>query len=830
MGGKAVVNHSRWNEVMGVDGKPRAVYQPLLDRVPTAASLRELQERLEATLRELGMTFEVPGSSLRNTWFCDLLPQIFTEEEWTLVTRAFQQRVRAFEALLRDVYGPREILREGVLPIPLALGSPHYQHTAVGLKPTHGSYLHLSGLCLARDAAGQLVVKSHYFSHPSGLSYMIQNRRLLARVVPELFRDYSVASIADVPTQILLRLRSVAPQPDPAAVLLTPGTGSAVYSEHSFLARRMGIPLVQGNDLVVLNDTLFLKTVSGLERVDVIYSRLADPWLDPLVFRADSRAGVAGLVNCLRQGNLAMINSVGAQLADDRSFLHFSNAIIRYYLGEWPVLPTLSTYWLGDLDQREMVLDNLDRFQVRALVGEKAMTPVAHETTLLEIRRAPHLYVAQPVMDTVETLCFANGRRVCRSQDHLVYGIHTTSGFHVFDGALTRVAATEHGRTESEHGGGGKDTWVLREQPPAEPTPGGFHRSKLLPSRLVTSRVAEAFYWMGRYLERALEVSRIITVIETLEMEELTSAERKLYRPVWDRLLPPLDIPGRRGRRTIGNVAERYRMMLDARDAGSVSGMVGMSLMNAESLREVISPEAWSPLVALRVFFDRNRWRERASEQLARRSTRRSAEAVTGLIPQFFATAQQSMLLDDGWRFCELGQYVERSVASANASASIVRSLAERSGELPPVEIELSAFLRLIGSRDAYRRIYQLRSEPAPVQELIWQNREMPKSVIFCLERCASLVEASLPTASRPAQVTLEFIENLVRQIRGVDWYRYFPQWADTEIRVTQRTELTELRELVHDLLSSVRELHVIISDNFLNHQSTVATQETIVS
>ena len=818
---------------MGVDGKPRAVYQLLLERVPTAANLRELQDRLDATMRELGMTFEVPGSGLKNTWFCDLLPQIFTEEEWGLIVRGFQQRVRAFEALLQDLYGPREILREGVLPIPLVLGSPHYQHAATGLKPTHGAYLHLSGLCLARDQEGRLVVKSHYFSHPSGLSYMIQNRRLLARVVPELFQDYSVASIADVPTQILIRLRSVAPRPDPAAVLLTPGTGSAVYSEHSFLARRMGIPLVQGNDLVVLNDALFLKTVSGLKRVDVIYSRLADPWLDPLVFRVDSRAGVAGLVNCLRQGNLAMINSVGAQLADDRGFLHFSNAIIRYYLGEWPLLPTLSTYWLGDLDQREMVLDNLDRFQVRTLVGEKTMTPSLHETTLLEVRRAPHLYVAQPLMDTVETLCFANGRRVRRSQDHLIYGVQTANGFHVFDGALTRVAASESGRTESEHGGGGKDTWVLREEPSTELGPGAFHRSKLLPSRLVTSRVAEAFYWMGRYLERALDVSRIITVIETLEMEELTSAERKLYRPVWDRLLPPLDLPGRRGRRTIGNVAERYRMMLDARDAGSVSGMVGISLMNAETLREVISPEAWSPLVALRVFSDRNRWRERASEQLARRSIRRSAEAVTGLIPQFFATAQQSMLLDDGWRFCELGQYVERSVASANASTSIVRSLAERSersGGLPPVEIELSAFLRLIGCRDAYRRIYQLRSEPAPVQELIWQNREMPKSVIFCLERCASLVEASLPRASRAAQVTLEFIENLVQRIRGIDWYRYFPQGSEAEIRVARRAELAELRELVYDLLSSVRELHVIISDNFLSHQSTVANQETIVS
>ncbi|MBV9490378.1 MAG: circularly permuted type 2 ATP-grasp protein, partial [Verrucomicrobia bacterium] len=553
MGDKGAANQPRWNEVIGPDGKPRAPYRALLDRLPAATDLRELEDRLEATLRELGVVFEAPAAANgRNTWFCDLLPQIFTGAEWTLLVRGFQQRVRAFEALLQDVYGPREIVKQGVLPIPLALGSPQYQHAAVGLTPARNCFLHLSGMCLTRDATGTLAVKSHYFSHPSGLSYMIQNRRLLARVLPELFQDSSVVPITDVPTEILLRLRSVSPRPEPASALLTPGTGSAVYSEHSFLARRMGVPLVQGNDLVVRNDTLFLKTVSGLERVDAIYTRLADPWLDPLVFRPDSRLGVPGLVHCLRQGNLVMINAVGAQLADDRSLLHFSNAIIRFYLGEWPVLPTLPTYWLGDLDQQEMVRDNLDRFRIRALVGEKILPAGEPETVLLELRRRPHLYVAQPRMDTVETICLANGRRVRRDQDFLVYGFQTATGFEVFDGALTRVSATEHGRTESEHGGGGKDTWVLRENPPVDGSPVVFRRPKLLPGRRVTSRVAEAFYWVGRYLERAMAVSKIITVIETVEMEELTSAERKLYRPVWNRLLPPLDYPGKPGRRSIG--------------------------------------------------------------------------------------------------------------------------------------------------------------------------------------------------------------------------------------------------------------------------------------
>ena len=189
----------------------------------TSSELRELEERVDATLRELGVTFELPSGGHHNTWFCDLLPQVFTSDEWNQMVRGFEQRVRAFEMFLEDVYGPREILRQGIIPIPVVLGSQNYQRSAVGLRLSGGHFLHLSGLCICRDVSGRLLVKNHYLSHASGLSYMIQNRRLLARVLPELFQSQSVESIADIPTAILLKLRAIAPQPDPSVVLLTPG-------------------------------------------------------------------------------------------------------------------------------------------------------------------------------------------------------------------------------------------------------------------------------------------------------------------------------------------------------------------------------------------------------------------------------------------------------------------------------------------------------------------------------------------------------------------------------------------------------------------------------
>ena len=820
---------SAWHEILDSRGRPRRQYYQLLEHLErySRTDLTELEERLEATLRELGISFEGSKSNGQNTWFSDLLPHIFLPEEWDLLQKGFQQRIRAFELFLQDVYGQREIVRPGVLPIPVVLGSPQYHRSAVGLRPPKGLFLHLSGLALCRDEEGSLTVKNHYFGHASGLSYMIQNRRLLARVVPELFVHHRVESIAQLPTEILMRLRAMSSRPDPAVVLLTPGVASAVYSEHSFLARRMGIPLVQGEDLLVLDGNLFLKTVSGLERIDVVYSRVADPWLDPLAFNPDSRLGVPGLVHCLRRGTVTVVNAVGAHLADDRSLLHFANSIIRFYLGEWPILPTLTTYWLGDLDQREMVMENLDSFQIRALTGERflALDEVEKGAAEIEaeVRKAPHLYVAQPLNDAARTLCFVKGKQVERLQDHIVYGMHDGEAFNLFPGALTRLSSSKNGRTESEHGGGGKDTWVVSVHTATSTPAPAFRRPWMLPVRQVTSRVAEGFYWLGRYLERGLHVSKMIQYIETIEMEELSLAERKLYRPIWNQLLPPLETPGRRGRRGINSVTERYCLMLDPDQIGSVVTMVRRALVNANSLREVISPEAWAVLSLLRTQFQRRRLNRNASEAEAKIQTRRVADAVLAHIPQFFATAQQTMLADDGWRFCELGMYVERAITTANAAFSVASSVRRAHQERPALDIELSVFLRLLGCRDAYRRIYQTRSEPAPVLEFLWQNAAMPRSVMYSLQQCTSILSTSLPKNSPPATAALNFLQDLVRQVRRLDWYSFFLELEESPDRVLQADELVALTD---HLFAQIEQLHYVIADNFLNHQSIISEPE----
>jgi uncharacterized circularly permuted ATP-grasp superfamily protein/uncharacterized alpha-E superfamily protein len=820
---------ARWHEIFDTQGYTRPQYDALLARLKSypPSYLRELEQRLHASLRELGITFGSFQTDRANTWFSDLLPHLFLTEEWELITRGFQQRVRAFELLLQDVYGKREILREGILPIPLILGSPQFQRSAVGLKPTNGHYLHLNGLCLYRGADGQLTVKHHYFGHPSGISYMMQDRRLLARVVPDLFEYHPIEPMVDIPTEILLRLRSTARTGDPSVVLLTPGAASAVYSEHSFLARRMGIPLVQGGDLLVLNDSLFLKTVSGLERIDVIYSRVADPWLDPLVFNSDSRIGVPGLIHCLRKGTVALVNPVGSQLADDRSLLHFSPAIIRYYLGEWPILPTIQTYWLGDLDQRELVLENAEAFQIRALTGERFLTVHDLDSGSDElrnlVRKTPNLFVAQPREDAAKTISLVKNRQVERLQDHIVYGMRNGDKLDLFPGALTRLSAQPEGRTESEFGGGGKDTWVLRSPSPEKSAPNTSHPAQVLLSRRVTSRVAEAFYWLGRYLERSQEVASMIRIVESVEMEEFTAVERKLYRPIWNHLLPPLDTPGKRGRRGISNVQERYRLLLEPDQSGSIASMVRRSLANANSLREAISPEAWSVLSELESQFDRKRLQSRISDADARRVTRRLSQSVLSLVPQFTAVAQQTMLADDGWRFCELGLYLERAVGTANATYAVAQSIQQRAGTRQGLDIELSAFLRLLACRDAYRRIYQARSEPASVFGFLWQNSEMPRSVMFCLQHCSRLLAAALPAASANAESGLTYLQGIIQQVRRLDWYTFFISEAEDTEQVVRSDQLIAL---IGDLLDRIQELHHVITDHLLSHQSIISEPE----
>jgi len=917
--GRRPGNPPAWSEVFDGQGNPRAAYATLLHRLRALplSELRSLDERLEATMRELGVSFDLARDrpfSQQKPWFCDLLPHVFAEAEWQFIARGVRQRLRAFECFLHDLHGPREILHRQAIPIPPVLGSPAFQKPAVGLRPPLNAYLHVGALCLKRNVHGRLEVSSHHFAQANGASCMVQNRRVLARVAPELFRDQPVSSIAETPTAILDTLRLAATdladhQDGPAAlgltgepliVLLSPGPSSPFYPEHGFLARRMGIPLVQGGDLLVLDDCIYLKTISGLERVHVIFNRVADGLLDPLVLERGSSYGVSGLVHCLRQQTVALVNGLGAQLADDRSFLAFAPKIIRFYLNENPILPTMPTHWMGDLDAREMVLGDLANFRVLPLLGERLLgsrrgtvpTPSEEAALRQEVRRAPHCFVAQPINQGAETVCFERGRPVTRRLDHIVYALRRDDDFEVFPGALTRIAPEGSLFTAAGLDGGTKDTWVFAEGPAAEITtrngeaspaspagpdhhgvlaaairPRRWHELRPIPRR-VTSRSAESLYWLGRYLERANHLAYIIGVVETLETEELNAAERRLYRPMWNRLLPHLDASPRR---SISTPRDRYRLVLEPTETGALVNVLRRSLNNAETIQDTLSPEAWSALSGLRSAFARQPFFQTVSEEVCVRVTRKLSELTTRSIAQFYGLAASSMLEDDGWRFCVLGQQLERAIITANAVLACSRALTvvptalqAMPSPLAPVpssrvkpgvsapsahdlEIELSAFLRLLGTRDVYRRVFQIRAEPLPIVQLLFQHPDAPRSVLHCVEKCADALRASCP--GDPAAVTqrpLAATEALAERLRRLNWTQFFEPSSDPELIVAEAEQApplspldveslspavttpgetrSQLQEQLNQALSATMDLHNVIADCFLNHQAQLSS------
>lgn len=818
------------NETFDAEGKPREVYRALFDRLNEMprTQVRALDDQLEATMREMGVTFDIKRDRVwgQRAWFCDLLPQIFTPDEWEPLANGIRQRLKAFEAFLQDIYSKKQILLDGVIPINPVLGSPFFQRAAAGLPLPAGAYLHLSGISICRLPDGQLAAKHHYFSNASGMSYMIQNRRALTRVIPQSFQDTGILSISDVPTNILEMLRSFSKESDPMVVLLSPGPLSPAYSEHSFLARRMGIPLVQGGDLLVLNDEVYLKTVSGLSKVDVIYTRVSDQWLDPMVFRRDSNLGIPGLAHCVRRQSVAVINAIGSQISDDRALLPFTSQIIRYYLGERPILPAVPTFWMGDIDQREHVLADLQNFTIRPLSGERILLggdgrlPSSEklEAAKLEILENPSQFVAQPQDCDAETISFQDGERRRRRQDHILFAQRKADGsYEVFPGALTRVSTTESEFTSSELGGGSKDTWVQvglhKERDEWDPS---RQTDAKIPAHGVTSRVAEAFYWIGRYLERAYDLAGMVSVIESLEIEELNPTERMNYRPVWNRILPMLEGAGSPTRRTISSPAGRYRLTLDTNEPGSVVSTILRAAGNAESVLETLSLDAWGVLSVLRNRFRNAQFAPDSNEEILTSSSRRLCDIARQLIPQFFGTAQCTMLSDDGWNFCEIGQLIERAAITANAITSITKPLLQPSiggGRDHSMEIRLSAFLRLLNSRDIYRRVYQMRIEPLPLLELLWTNPVAPRSVVHCLRSCVARIRGNEINPSPSTARALAEIESLIQSILSTNWESLLSE------QKPQSQGKTRLQTHCESLLNRLLSLHTILCDSFLNHQ-----------
>ena len=465
-----------WDELVTRSGKARPGAGRLL-RALAALSNEEITERktaAELAIRAMGITFTVydDGAHIDREWPFDIVPRLILKRQWDEVARGLKQRVRALNAFIDDVYHHRRALRDGVVPAKYVLQSREYRSRCAGVDPPHGIWAHVCGSDLVRDEAGKLYVLEDNLRVPSGVSYMLENRAVMKRVFPELFEHYVIHPVDDYPERLAACLRSLSPRDSrsPRIAVLTPGIYNSAYFEHAYLAQEMAADLVEGSDLVVGDDDcVYMKTIQGLVRVDVIYRRIDDLFLDPKAFSADSMLGVPGLMRAWQSGNVALANAPGCGVADDKVIYTYVPDMIRYFLGEEPILANVPSYRCAEKDHRDYVLDNLKDLVVKPanesggygmLIGPQS-TQVEREKFTRAIRANPRNYMAQPMLKLSAAPTLAGNVLEPRHLDLRPF-VLSGKDIYVTTGGLTRVALRKGSTVvNSSQGGGSKDTWVV---------------------------------------------------------------------------------------------------------------------------------------------------------------------------------------------------------------------------------------------------------------------------------------------------------------------------------------------------------------------------------
>ena len=470
-----------FDEMCDANGEIRPHYRLLLDTVCGLPKEELMRRKHSADMSFLtqGITFTVYGKEegTERIFPYDMLPRLITGSEWDQIERGLIQRITALNLFLGDVYNEGKILSDGFVPREIVYSCRHFRREMRGLQVPRNVYIAVTGTDLLRLRDGSFVVLEDNLRVPSGVSYMLTSRRVMKRTFPRIFRDYGVRPIEHYPQVLLSTLRSLAPEgrPEPTIVVLTPGVYNSAYFEHTYLARQMGVELVEGRDLVIHDNIVYMRTTAGLKRVDVIYRRVDDDFIDPLAFRGDSILGVAGLFNAYRARNVTLANAFGTGLADDKALYAYVPAIIRYYLGQDPILPNVETFLMTDPKQRQHALANLDKLVVKA-VGESGgygmlIGPHSSQKQREEFRDLieadPRNYIAQPTLEFSRSPCLLGNGDDSRIEPRhvdlrpfILYGDKVT----VVPGGLTRVALRKGSLVvNSSQGGGSKDTWVLHD-------------------------------------------------------------------------------------------------------------------------------------------------------------------------------------------------------------------------------------------------------------------------------------------------------------------------------------------------------------------------------
>ncbi|MDE1171321.1 MAG: circularly permuted type 2 ATP-grasp protein [Verrucomicrobium sp.] len=768
----------------------------------------------------------------------DFFPTVLSAAEWTEVEAGLSQRMEAWNALLRDLYGPQEILKAGIIPYDLVYGDPRYCRECVGLKPTRDIFLHVAAVDLLRDEAGRWVASEDQLSNPTGASYALQNRRTLVQLCPALIEGQPVRPVHHYPTRLLETLQAVTPTGRSTArvVLLSPGIESGAYYDHASLARQMGIPLVQGGDLIVLDNHVYLKTIAGLERVEVICRRLSSAFMDPITFEPDSFLGVPGLVSAVRKGTVTIANSLGADIGDNRALQSYLPAAIEFYLGAKPLLPSVKSHSCHDVDVRAQVFENWDNYLVKTAYAPepggpgglwvgREMDAEARAALQARIEEQPAAYVAQPAV-SFSTSPTWNPATLSLEPRHVGLRAFVLQQDRpvVTSCVLTRHASREGSLLLSPgSGGGSKDTWILRgprrEEGTAETEEASSHDNGRLP---LGSRTAESLYWIGRYAERAEGTVRLLRVVQQLRLEGAAFQDSRAWQPLWDALASATGHSSRFFKKPALQepVKLAQYILLDGDNPSSALSCLRRVRRNAQQVREALPPEVWAVLNGLYLKLAAAAEKGKAPELVERlQSMSLQDEVLTGL-DELSGSVEKHMLHNDAWHFWQIGRFLERALFTALTMRQVfLKRSNERAaaGRAALAEDDnLDALLRMLAGQYAYRSSYHTRPVGRQVARLLVQDAEFPRSLVFALEAIQEALRATFGARKVDPGTPLHYCSHLLSELNFADIAGFFPATAEERGRGRGKG----LPEWMDGVVERLLELGTQVSDHYLNHQA----------
>ena len=809
-----------------------------LDRIFSMVEELSEEDGVEAIAMEQGKTEWRSGAGF------DLMPLIIGDAEWTRIEAGLTQRVRAWNLFLRDIYSGQEILKAGVVPYEIVYADPNFHRGCARLPGVTANYLQLAAFDLQQDARGQWLVVEDHLGVAEGASFALKKRQILRQVAPRLFEQLEIQPIEDFSAQVMDVLQEMVRLPDGRArgVLLAQGSSDDYYLDHAALARQMGVSIVQGSDLVVLDSRLYLKTIAGVEPVDVVLRRLSTSLLDPVTFDPSSRFGVPGLLSCVRKGSLAVANGLGSDLANNRALSAHLATIIEYYTGEKALLPSPHVLELRDIDVREEVADKREAYIVRHAwkrgpgqewVGRQ-MSEQDWNSFWKQVDAAPSEYVAHQQPSQALHPCWtSNGPRTLPvTLRAFALGQDKISPCALaWTGPSASLAASAAQTTDRI-----KDVWILRPAP-ASGTVVHAQAVEAAKRLRLTSRVAESLFWMGRYAERAEVTTRILRIVQMQPWPLGESANARLRQPLWAAMAAITGhLPDYFLKPSATRITERevpFYFLLDRKHAGSVLSSLLSCRQNAENIREHFPPEVWSVLNHL--YLDVALYADQSEDDQMRMvlEDRSLHHDIITQLDELTGALEKHMLHNDAWHFWQLGAYAERSLLTITALKEVMAPEVDGVSRIEPVSsANLDLLLQMIAGQYAYRSLYHARPVAARVARLLLQDQEFPRSALFCLEGMRRALTATL--GDRPAKgadAPLKHCSQVITELNFIDMAVYFPPVSGSESPPSGDDDLSDMPapdfpKKLNEMIELLLEFNVLISDHYLDHQVVLREPE----